>query len=130
MSRLEERVKNLESRVKRIEDQLELSPAVVSFDWTEFSDRDKAILNFLLGKDRAGGTTTEIAQGLEMSEPETSGRVKVYRRLKRIERVSRKLKGLPIVNYERKKWSLNFDDFQFHVKEESQTKETKKSEEK
>jgi len=121
MSRLEERVKNLESRVKRVEDQLELSPAVVSFDWSEFSERDKAILNFLLKKERAGGTTTEIAHGLEMSEPETSGRVKIYRRLKRIERVSRKLKGLPIVKYEKKKWSLNFDDFQFHVKEEGES---------
>jgi len=115
MSRIEERIKNLESRVKRIEDQLEMSPIVVSFDWSEFSERDKAILNFLLKKGRAGGTTTEIAYGLEMNEPETSGRVKVYRRLKRIERISRKLKGSPIVTYERKRWSLNYDDFQFQV---------------
>lgn len=121
MSRLAERVKNLENRVKRLEDELEISPSIASFDWEGFSDRDKAILRFLLSSERKGMTTTKIAEGLNMHEPETCGRVKVYRRLKRIERVSRKIKGLPIVLYEKKRWSLNFDDFQFHVKEEDET---------
>ena len=106
-------MKNLENRVKRIEDELSLSPTIVGFDWAGFSERDKSILEYLLQKGREGDTTTNIAEALEFKDPEFAGRVKIYRSLKRIERISRKLKGLPIVIYERKKWSLAFDDYQF-----------------
>lgn len=117
MGRERERLKNLENRVKRIEDELALSPTVTSFDWAGFHDRDKAILKFLLQKERAGETTTNIADALGFPDPEGAGRVKVYRSLRRVERVSRKLKGFPIVVYETRKWSLNYDDYQFIVKE-------------
>ena len=116
MSRIDARLKNLEGRVKRCEDLLELSPSIASFDWEGFSPRDKDILNVLLQKGHAGETSTKISEILNMVAPETSGRVKVYRSLKRIERISRKLRSYPIVLYERKKWSLNYDDWQFNIK--------------
>lgn len=116
----ESRFKNIENRLKRIEDVLEFSPSIASFDdWIDFTDRDKKILFILLNKERQGASTTAIATELGMEVPEGTGRVLVYKRLKRIERVSRKIKGMPIVLYEKKKWSLNFDDFQFNIKEDN-----------
>lgn len=115
---LESRLKLIEERLKRIEDILELSPTVVSFDWKEFNERDRRILEYLYSKGREGATTTEIAETLEFKNPETSGRTIVYRRLKRIERISRRIKGLPIVVYEMKKWLLNYDDFNFQLRKE------------
>lgn len=113
--RLEERMKNIESRMKRIEDELQFSKSVTSFNWKEFSERDRSILRILLQKERCGASTTELAELLDMKEPETSGRVKTYRSLRRIERISRKLKGWPIVAYDKKRWSLNYDDWQFNI---------------
>jgi len=90
-----------------------MSPTVTSFDWKEFNERDQAILSYLYSKEQAGATTTEIAEKIGLKEPETSGRTIVYRRLKRIERISRRIKGTPIIYYDRKIWSLNYDAFQF-----------------
>jgi len=116
-SALESRLRRIEERLKRIEDTIELSPVVTTFDWKDFSDRDKEILKYLYQKGREGATTTEIAEELGFPNPETSGRTIAYRRLKRIERISRRIKGLPIVLYEMKRWSLNFQDFNFVIKE-------------
>uniref|UniRef100_A0A6M3M3M2 Uncharacterized protein n=1 Tax=viral metagenome TaxID=1070528 RepID=A0A6M3M3M2_9ZZZZ len=115
---LNSRLKNIDSRLKRIEDILELSPTVTKFSWKQFNEVDQKILFYLLRKDREGATTTEIATALNLKSPDGSGRVSVYRRLRRIERISRTMKGLPIVLSERKRWTLNFDDFSFHVKED------------
>lgn len=105
----------LDDRVKRIERELELADVITSFDWRDFMERDKYILSALLKHGRRGATTTQIARELEIPRPETVGRAIVYRRLKRIAYVSRRLKGFPIVICERKVWSLNFRDFAFHV---------------
>lgn len=111
---MEKRLERLEARVKRIERELELGGVVVSFDgWTDFTERDKAILNTLLQKNRKGATTTEIAETIGLEAPETSGRTIVYTRLKRIARISNRLKGAPIVVSERKRWYLNYDEFDF-----------------
>lgn len=115
MPSIEERMKNAEKRIKRLEDQLELSANVQSFDWKDFSDRDKQNLEQLLSIGKEGATTTVLAVNQNYDKPETSGRVKVYRSLRHIERISRKLKGIPIVVCERKKWSLNYDDYQFNI---------------
>lgn len=128
IAKLEMRIKRIEARLKQIEDVLELSNTVSSFDWKEFSDKDQAILNFLLKKGREGATTTEIATELAFPNPETSGRTIVYTRLKRIERISRRIKGLPIVITERKRWYLNFDDFSFpEVKADERTEEDREA---
>lgn len=128
VSKLERRVERIEERLKRIEDSLELSPMITTFDWKDFSERDKTILTFLLNKGREGATTTEIAVGLNFSEPETSGRAIVYVRLKRIERISKRLKGSPIILCERKRWYLNYDDFNFpEVKGDEQREENRES---
>jgi len=130
VANVERRFKRIEERLKRVEDLLELSATVVSFEWKEFSERDRAILNALLEKGREGASTTEIALRINLNEPETSGRTIVYTRLRRIERISRRLKGFPLVIVERKRWYLNYDDFSFPEtkKDESQESEVPISE--
>ena len=124
VTKLEKRVQRIEERLKRIEDAMELSPMIMSFDWKDFTERDKGILNFLLEKGREGASTTEIAEKLEFEEPETSGRTIVYTRLKRIERISKRLKGAPLVISERKRWYLNYDDFNFPEVKTDESRET------
>ena len=111
--KLETRVQRIEEKLKRIEDVLELGDIVTTFDWKDFSTLDKRILDKLLEKGREGSTTTEIAKELNLNEPETSGRTIVYTRFKRIERISRRIKGIPIIISERKRWYLNYEDFRF-----------------
>lgn len=113
VAKLERRMERLEQRVKRIEKDLEMGGMIVTFDWKDFSARDKGILNFLLQKSREGATTTEIASSIGLESPETSGRTIVYERLKRIERISKRLKGASIVVMDRKRWFLNYDEFDF-----------------
>lgn len=120
------KIKRLERRVKRLEDVMEISPMLTTFDWEEFNIRDKAILKILLEKGRRGVTTTVIATELDFPEPEKTGRVIVYRRLKRMERISKRIKGFPIISCDRKKWSLNYDEFKFDIDVEKQKVEAKK----
>ena len=113
-TKVEKRVERLEQRVKRIEKQLEIGGAVIaSFDWKEFLARDKQILNLLLQKGREGATTTEVATAIGLDNPETGGRTIVYERLKRIQRISTRLKDAPIVVMDSKRWFLNFNEFEF-----------------
>jgi len=121
VAKLEKSIERLHARLKRVEEVLELSDTIVSFDWKEFSERDRAILKALLRKGPEGATTTELALELDLPEPETSGRTIVYTRLKRIERISKRIKGLPIVVSERKRWYLNYTDFSFPQAKEKET---------
>lgn len=102
----------LDRRVKKIEKILELSD-VVTLDWKDFTDLDKAVLTVLNKVGRRGMSTTEIARELNLEAPKTSGRVLVWNSLKKIDRISKRLKGVPIVLTFKKKWSLNFDDYEF-----------------
>lgn len=110
---IERRLQRVEDRLKRIEKELELSGTFLSLDWEEFNPKDKTILAHLLKKKNKGATTTEIANTIGLDSPESSGRTIVYTRLKRIERISRRLKGMPIVVTEKKRWYMNFDEYSF-----------------
>jgi len=124
--KLEIRVQRIEEKLRRIEDMLELGDIVTTFDWKDFSLLDKSVLDKLLEKGREGSTTTEIAKELNLKEPETSGRTIIYTRLKRIERISRRIKGIPIIVSERKRWYLNYEDFRFpEVKKDERVEEVR-----
>jgi len=77
------------------------------------TELDKGILKHLLAKTFDGATTKEMAEVLQLNKPETSGRTIVWRRLKRIQNISKRMKGAPIVISERKRWVMNFDEFTF-----------------
>uniref|UniRef100_A0A6M3ID44 Uncharacterized protein n=1 Tax=viral metagenome TaxID=1070528 RepID=A0A6M3ID44_9ZZZZ len=112
------KIKLIEKRLKRIEEMIDLLPTVTSFDLKQLELIDKKILNVLHVKGTDGATTTEIADNLGYEDPEGSGRVTVYRRLKRIERVTSRAKGLPFVITESRRWFLNFDDYDFRIKDD------------
>lgn len=113
VAKIEKRLERIEARVRRIEKELEMGGMIVTFDWKDFSQRDKQILNCLLQKGQEGSTTTEIASAINLNSPETGGRTIIYERLKRIKRISSRLKGAPIVIMDRKRWFLNFQEFDF-----------------
>lgn len=114
---LDARLKRIEGRLKKLEDLAEITPSVVSFNWEGLTKRDKTILHFLRMVGREGATTTEIAAALQLPSPQKSGRTIVYRRLKRIEKISRRHEGLSVVVYADRKWSLNFNEFTFKGEE-------------
>jgi len=113
VAKIERRIERLEERVRRVEKELELGGTIISFDWKDFSIRDKQILEALLRKGREGATTTELANTIGLNSPEAGGRTIVYTRLRRIERISKRLKGVSIIVMDRKRWFLNFDEFNF-----------------
>lgn len=113
MKQLERRIIRLERELKKVLDILELSPITNPFKWQDLTDLDKKILKHLLSQKHKGATTTEIAKALPLDNPEGSGRTIIWRRLKRIQNISKKLKGAPIVISERKCWIMNFDEFTF-----------------
>lgn len=115
---LEKRLTICEKRIKMLVKHLELSPVLHPLEWTSLNELDKRVLTVLIKSGRGDMSTTEIAEALNLENPKSSGRVIVYTSLKRIERLSKKSKGLPIVIPSRKKWSMNWDDFEFQLEKE------------
>jgi hypothetical protein len=66
---------------------------------------------------KTGASSVELAIILNLKSPQKSGRTIIYRRLRRIEAITRREKGQPIVIQERKKWYLNMDEYQFKITE-------------
>jgi len=114
---IENRFKNIEARLKRAEDILEISNTVTSFNWKGFTERDIAILKVLYQKMKTGASSVELAIILNLKSTQKSGRTIIYRRLRRIEAITRREKGQRIVIQERKKWYLNMDEYQFKITE-------------
>ena len=116
LRKLQESQKRLERKVKRIEDVLALLPESIDpLTWTSLDQLDKEILNMLLHKG-AAYSTSEIAEQLKDVH-----RTKVWRRMKKISKLSRKLKGDTIVLFDpsSKKWSMNVEEFDFKQLEET-----------
>lgn len=113
ITNLEEKVNRLRREVKKIMDVLELSPTVDPLDWKDFTELDKGIIKHLLEKKYAGDTTTGIAEAIGLDKPTSTGRVIVWRRLKRIQRISNRIKGAPIVLIDKKRWFMNYDEFTY-----------------
>lgn len=118
MVTLERRVQLLEKRMAEVMKVLEMAPIVAPWEWTMFSEKDRPILKVLVKAGRKGLTTTSIAKILGLENPEGSGRVTVYKALKRVAKKSERLKGLPIVLSDGRRWTMNFDDYQFAPVEE------------
>jgi len=113
MVTLEERVELLERRMKEVMRLLEMVPAVAPWEWKMFKEQDTDVIKVLVKAGREGLTTTNIAEGLGLENPKSSGRVTVYKALKRIEKISKSLKGIPVVLRVGRRWAMNFDDFSF-----------------
>jgi hypothetical protein len=86
-----------------------LSTPLNVFEWPELNELDKKIIRFLYEKKLA--TTTEIAAGMDLYNPERVGRVIVWKRLKRIVKISQAKEGNSLLVKIGRKWALNFEDF-------------------
>lgn len=113
-----EEFNDLRRKVKQIADVLEMSDVIVSFNWKQLQPRDAEILKCLEKHEREGATTTQLAREVGIKKPTTSGRKIVLRRLKRVQEISRRIKGQPIVVTKKRLWFLNWDEFDFQIEEE------------
>jgi len=115
LAKLKERFSRLERKVRRIDEVLALLPESIDpLTWKSLDSLDKEILSLLLHKDTAL-STTELSDKIPGVH-----RTKIWRRMKKISRASRKLKGDSIIVFDpsSKKWSLNTEDFDFKQLEE------------
>lgn len=111
LRQLEIKVDSIHRRLRTIEADLDYLPTITSFDnWDSLLLRDKAILHALF-KYEQGVSTLQVAKDIGLPKPETSGRVMVLRRLYRIQEISTKIKGWPLVVRTKKGWTLNREDF-------------------
>jgi hypothetical protein len=113
LKKIEERIDRLEKDIKKVKEILELVPVTEPLKWEILTEEEKRIIEYLLKKKFEGATTTEIAEALNMDSPTTSGRVIVWRRLKRVQRVSKRMKGAPLVVCEGKRWFMNYEEYSF-----------------
>ena len=92
-----------------------LPPVTKPVEWKELYDLDKQVLAVMIkNEDQVSFRTGEIAQALGL--PRESGRVKVWKALKRIRRVGR-AKHKCILEQDKfaKTWSLRRNDFTFLI---------------
>jgi len=112
IGKLKERVSRLEKSVRKIRDDLAILPEAIDplnkNSWKHFDSLDREILQFLLSNNKPF-STVEIGKKLSVH------RTKIWRRMKKIQRVSLKIKGDSIVVYDpsSKKWDLNKEEFEF-----------------
>jgi hypothetical protein len=124
----------LKRRVKKLEEVTENISFITDFNWDWNQDSKKpdntrapedtrlvSILS-LLYKNQPGLTTTQIATELNMINPQGSGRVIVRRKLLKAIRVSKRIRGAPIVVRSGRHWQLNYDEFAFQIKEDQNEK--------
>ena len=117
-------MEKLETEVRKIKDIVGLLPPLAKpLEWKELHSLDKDVLKVLIAADNGVSfTTTELAEKLRLDKPAKTGRIYVWKSLRRIQRVGRKKRQkILLFDPAAKKWSLNRDDFmfkrgeQFHV---------------
>lgn len=112
------RLRSVEKRLRKVESELEMLPAITSFKtWRSLTERDQAILTALYKYELEGASTRALAEDLALNKPETSGRTIIARRLRSIQKISVKLKGAPVVIRQGRNWALNFEDYIIELKD-------------
>ena len=113
---LNKRIDKLERDMRRVKDIVGLLPPLVKpLEWDQLRDLDKQILRYMIEHvDQISFRTGEIAVALGL--PKESGRVQVWKALKRIRRVGRaKHKCILEQDKVAKTWSLRRSDFSFRI---------------
>jgi len=120
LAKLQERVNRLERWRREVDKLLFIMPESIDplKNWDSLDALDKSILKILLHPATAL-STSEISSRLSGIH-----RTKVWRRLKKVKRISRKIKGDSIVIYDpsSKKWSMNTETFEFKGMKENEVK--------
>jgi hypothetical protein len=114
VSVLKKKVNKLEKDIQRIKDVVGLLPPLIKpLEWRELYDLDRKVLAYMIeNENQISFRTGEIAEALGL--PKDSGRVMVWKSLKRIRRVGR-TKHACILEQDKvaKTWSLRHSDFTF-----------------
>ena len=116
VSVLKKKVNKLERDMQRIKDVVGLLPPLVKpLEWKELYELDRQVLAYMIGNEnQTSFKTGAIAEALVL--PKQSGRVQVWKSLKRIRRVGR-TKHACILEQDKvaKTWSLRHSDFTFRI---------------
>jgi hypothetical protein len=116
VSLLKKRVDKLERDMHRVKEVFGILPPVVKpLEWKELYELDRKVLAFMIkNEDQMSFRTGEIAEALGL--PKESGRVQVWKSLKRIRRIGR-AKHACILEQDKvaKTWTLRRNDFTFLI---------------
>ena len=116
VSVLKKRVDRLERDMKRVKELFCILPPIVKpVEWKELHELDRQILAVMIkNENQVSFRTGEIARALGL--PRESGRVKVWKSLKRIRRIGRS-KHACILEQDKvgKTWALRRNDFTFLI---------------
>lgn len=90
-----------------------MSDYVDPLNWHAFTDLDKAIISFLLNRGYQGATSPQIAEAVSLPDPHGNGRIKIWHRLKRIQKTSYRQRGGYMIILDARRWRMNWEDFSF-----------------
>ena len=120
LNQLQKKVTNLERKMREVRDVLNLLPPICDpTEWKELQKRDCDVIRFMISESEGKRydrdfTTSEIARGIELNDPYGTGRVQVWRSLRRIKKAQRRhRKKILLEDKKRKCWGVNWFDFRF-----------------
>lgn len=116
VKKLRSDVDNLKRDMKQVKDLLDLSAIVDPLTWKDLSDLDRLILKALLAAGHAGMETPALAQACGLpyrGKERAKGRHAIWQQLRKIRKISYRLKGDYIVLLESRRWRMNWEDFTF-----------------
>ena len=120
LRQLAKKVTNLEKKMVEVREVLNLLPPICDpTAWQDLQERDRDILTFMISESKSSQydssfSSSEIAEGIGLDDPNGTGRVQVWRSLRRIKKLQRKHhKRVLLEDKQRKRWSLNWYDFTF-----------------
>lgn len=120
LRQLAKKVTNLEKKMVEVREVLNLLPPICDpTAWQDLQERDRDILHFMISESKSSQydrsfSSSEIAEGIGLDDPNGTGRVQVWRSLRRIKKLQRKHhKRVLLEDKQRKRWGLNWYDFTF-----------------
>ena len=120
LRQLAKKVTNLEKKMVEVREVLNLLPPICDpTAWQDLQERDRDILTFMISESKSSQydrsfSSSEIAEGIGLDDPNGTGRVQVWRSLRKIKKLQRKHhKRVLLEDKQRKRWGLNWYDFTF-----------------
>ena len=123
LRQLEKKVVKLEKKMIEVREILNLLPPICDpTTWKELQQRDEDTLRFMILESKGDRnrlfSTSEIAKSIGLNDPYGTGRVQVWRSLRKIKKLQRKHhKTVLLEDKEHKRWRLNWADFEFRIPE-------------
>lgn len=109
--RLEERIDRMKREITEIKKRLHMLPKIETpIDWKAFNELDQKILRLLMRKGE-----DKFLSSVDISKKLGVDRTKIWRHLKKIHKVSLRIRGAPILIYDPslRMWGLNREEYDF-----------------